>query len=40
LVEIKDLLIAPILYHFHGLMAYWNNGKLGLKVEKVFFQKR
>jgi hypothetical protein len=25
LVEIKDLLIAPALCHFHGMMEYWNN---------------
>jgi hypothetical protein len=25
LVEIKDLLIASGLCHFHGMMEYWNN---------------
>jgi transposase InsO family protein len=25
LVEIKDLLTAPGLCHFHGMMEYWNN---------------
>jgi transposase InsO family protein len=25
LAEIKDLLIAPGLCHFHGMMEYWNN---------------
>jgi hypothetical protein len=24
----------------HGMMEYWKNGKLGLKTEKIFVQKR
>jgi hypothetical protein len=30
LIEIKDLLIAPGLCHFHGILEYWN---IGIRAE-------
>jgi len=33
LFEIKGLLIAPGLCHFHGMMERWNAGILGIKAE-------
>jgi len=33
LVEIKDLLMAPGLCHFHGMMEYWNTGILEVMAE-------
>jgi len=37
LVEIKDLLMVPGLYRFHGMMEYWNTGVLGISAEINYF---